>query len=187
MKNMRRHRDRRQPGYGKAENLGVAKKRRRTKLMSAGAHRLAKPDKNLLRAVSKTLPPRHNRRHEGFFRIMSRRVIASTALFALALSACTTVSVASNPIETRWVGHSAGEFFAKFSPPISDIDEGSTTVYTWRGGYNRIKQQGGRTASVSCTAKITVSSSYVIRDITIISDRPGANGPSYCTELLTAG
>ncbi|WP_037088808.1 hypothetical protein [Rhizobium sp. CF080] len=118
---------------------------------------------------------------------MSRRVIASTALFALALSACTTVSVASNPIESRWVGHSAGEFFAKFSPPISDTDDGSMTIYNWRGGYKRIKLQDGRTASVSCTAKITVSSSYVIRDITIVSDRPGANGPSYCTELLTAG
>ena len=110
---------------------------------------------------------------------MSRRVIASTALFALALSACTTVSVASNPIESRWVGRSAGEFFAKFSPPISDTDDGSTTIYNWRGGYNRIKQQGSnRSVSVSCTAKITVSSSYVIRDITIVSDRPGANGPS---------
>ncbi|MDR6815466.1 hypothetical protein J2X76_000620 [Neorhizobium sp. 2083] len=118
---------------------------------------------------------------------MSRRAIASTALFALALSACTTVSVASNPIESRWVGHSAGEFFAKFSPPISDTDDGSTTIYNWRGGYKRIKLQDGRTASVSCTAKITVSSSYVIRDITIVSDRPGATGPSYCTELLTAG
>lgn len=117
---------------------------------------------------------------------MSRRVLASTALFALALSACTTAGVASNPIETRWVGHSAGEFFAKFGPPLSDSDEGSMTVYNWRGGYNRIKQQNGRTASVSCSAKITVSENYVIRDIAIVSDRPGANGPSYCTELLAA-
>ncbi|MFB9951510.1 hypothetical protein ACFFP0_21895 [Rhizobium puerariae] len=117
---------------------------------------------------------------------MSRRAIASTALFALALSACTTTGVASNPIESRWVGRSAGEFFAKFSPPISDSDDGSATVYNWRGGYNRIKQQNGRTGSVSCSAKITVSESYIIRDITIVSDRPGANGPSYCTELLAA-
>jgi hypothetical protein len=56
MKNMRQRRDRQQPRSGKPENQGVAKKRRRTNLMSAGAHRLAKPDKNLLRAVSKDLP-----------------------------------------------------------------------------------------------------------------------------------
>ncbi|WP_105382062.1 hypothetical protein [Neorhizobium alkalisoli] len=115
---------------------------------------------------------------------MSRRVIASTALFALALSACTTAGVASNPIEARWVGRSAGEFFAKYSPPISDSQEGSSTIYNWRGGYNRIKLQNGRSASVSCSAKITVGSDYTIRDLTIVSDRPGANGPSYCAELL---
>lgn len=115
---------------------------------------------------------------------MSRRIIASTALFTLTLSACTTTGVASNPIESRWVGHSAGEFFAKFSPPLSDSQDGSSTVYNWRGGYQRIKLQNGRTASVSCTARITVSESYTIRDIMIVSDRPGAGGPSYCTELL---
>ena len=118
---------------------------------------------------------------------MSRRAAASAILLAIALSACTTTKgVASNPIEARWVGRSAGEFFAKFSPPLSDVDDGSNTVYNWRGGYNRIKQQNGRSVSVSCSAKITVSSSYTIRDIDIVSDRPGANGPSYCTELLTA-
>ncbi|MGK6317793.1 hypothetical protein [Neorhizobium sp. DT-125] len=122
---------------------------------------------------------------------MSRRVLASPTLFtpallALALSACTTVGIASNPIEARWVGRSAGEFFAKFSPPLSDSSEGSSTVYNWRGGYNRIKQQNGRTARVSCSAKITVSENYVIRDVAIVSDPPGANGPSYCTELLAA-
>lgn len=115
---------------------------------------------------------------------MSCRFIASTALFALSLSACTTARVANNPIENRWVGRSAGEFFAKFSPPLSDSQEGSSTIYNWRGGYNRIKLQNGRTASVSCSAKITVSGDYTIRDLTIVSDRPGANGPSYCTELL---
>ncbi|WP_117190664.1 hypothetical protein [Rhizobium terrae] len=118
---------------------------------------------------------------------MSRRVAASTTLLALALSACTTAGgVGSNPIEARWVGRSAGEFFAKYSPPISDSGEGSSTIYNWRGGYNRIKQQNGRTASVSCSAKITVSDNYIIRDIAIVSDRPGANGPSYCAELLAA-
>jgi hypothetical protein len=118
---------------------------------------------------------------------MSRRAAASAIILAIALSSCTTAKgVASNPIETRWVGRSAGEFFAKYSPPLSDYDDGSNTVYNWRGGYKRIKQQNGRSSSVSCSAKITVSSSYVIRDITIVSDRPGANGPSYCAELLTA-
>jgi len=117
---------------------------------------------------------------------MSRRVIASVAFLALGLTACTTVGVASNAIESRWVGHSAGEFFAKFSPPLSDSSDGSSTVYNWRGGYNRIKLQSGGTASVSCSAKITVSDSYVIRSISIVSDRPGATGPSYCTELLTS-
>lgn len=118
---------------------------------------------------------------------MSRRAAVSTVIFAVALSACTTSGgVGGNPIEARWVGRSAGEFFAKFSPPISDSSEGSSTVYNWRGGYNRIKQQNGRTASVSCSARITVSESYTIRNITIVSDRPGANGPSYCAELLAS-
>jgi hypothetical protein len=116
---------------------------------------------------------------------MNRRVIASTAIFAFALSACSTVGVVDSPIAARWVGHSAGEFFAKYNPPLSDTDNGSSTVYNWRGGYARIKLQNGSSARVSCTAKITVSDSYVIRDITVVGDRPGANGPSYCTELLT--
>jgi len=120
------------------------------------------------------------------FGTMSRRIIICTALIALGQAGCTTASVGGNPINARWVGHSAGEFFAKFSPPISDSGEGSSTVYNWRGGYNRIKQQNGRVASVSCSAKISVSDNYIIREITIVSDRPGTNGPSYCTELLTA-
>jgi hypothetical protein len=117
---------------------------------------------------------------------MNRRVIVSTAIFAFALSACTTVSIAESPIASRWVGHSAGEFFAKYNPPLSDTTNGSTTVYSWRGGYTRIKRDKGGSASVSCSAKITVSDSYVIRDITLVGDHPGANGPSYCTDLLTA-
>lgn len=115
---------------------------------------------------------------------MSRRLIASTALLALTLASCTTVGIADNPINKRWIGHSAGEFFAKYNPPLDDISSGSSTVYSWRGGYKRIKMENGKSASVSCSAKITVSASYVIRDITITSDRPGATGPSYCQELL---
>jgi hypothetical protein len=115
---------------------------------------------------------------------MSLRLVASTALLAFALSGCTSVSLSDNPINKRWVGRSAGEFFAKYNPPLSDTEAGSNTIYNWRGGYKRIKQQNGRSASVSCSAKLTVSESYVIRDITITADRPGATGPSYCEELL---
>ena len=117
---------------------------------------------------------------------MNRRIIASTAFFAIALSACTSTApiMASNPIESRWVGRSAGEFFAKYAPPLSDVESGSNTIYSWRGGYKRIKLANGRSTSVSCTAQITVSQDYTIRDIKIIGDRPGTNGPSYCTELL---
>ncbi len=117
---------------------------------------------------------------------MKRRVIATTAILAIALSACTTVTVSQSPISQRWVGRSAGEFFAKYSPPLSDAQDGSSTIYNWRGGYTRVKLGNGKTASVSCSAKITVNEDYVIRDITITADRPGANGPSYCEELLTA-
>ena len=117
---------------------------------------------------------------------MKRRVIATTAILSLALSACTTVTVAQSPISQRWVGHSAGEFFAKYSPPLSDAPDGSNTVYNWRGGYSRIKLPNGKSTSVSCSAKITVNQDYVIRNITIVGDRPGTNGPSYCTELLAA-
>ncbi|KKX28262.1 hypothetical protein [Rhizobium sp. LC145] len=119
---------------------------------------------------------------------MNRRIIASTAFFAIALSACTStgpIVAASNPIEARWVGRSAGEFFAKYAPPLSDVESGSNTIYSWRGGYKRVKLANGRNASVSCSAQITVSQDYTIRDIKIIADRPGTNGPSYCTELLT--
>ncbi|KQQ73967.1 MAG: hypothetical protein EON58_02925 [Alphaproteobacteria bacterium] len=115
---------------------------------------------------------------------MSRRLIVSTTLVALALSACTTVSEVSSPINNYWVGRSAGEFFAKFSPPLSDVDSGPTTIYNWRGGYKRIKLANGKSASVSCSAKITVSQSYTIRDISVTADRPGTTGSSYCEELL---
>ena len=116
---------------------------------------------------------------------MNRRIITSTAIFAILLSACTTTGTPANPIEARWVGQSAGKFFARYSPPLSDTQAGSTTLYNWRGGYKRIKQQNGRSASVSCAAQITVDAAYNIRDIRITADRPGANGPSYCEELLT--
>tara|TARA_R110002020_G_scaffold8966_5_gene35952 strand:- start:1146 stop:1502 length:357 start_codon:yes stop_codon:yes gene_type:complete len=117
---------------------------------------------------------------------MSLRIIASTAVFAIALSACTTTSAPATPIEARWVGQSAGKYFAAYGPPISDTPVGATTLYNWRGGYNRIKLANGRTANVSCAAQLTVDADYAIRDIRITADRQGATGPSYCEELLTA-
>src|SRR5690606_28432639 len=114
-------------------------------------------------------------------------ILASTVVLAAALSACTTTSAPKNPIEARWLGQSAGAFFAKYSPPLSDTQEGASTLYNWRGGYNRIKLQNGRTANVSCAGQITVDDNYVIRKIRITADRPGAKGPSYCEELLTEG
>jgi ABC-type oligopeptide transport system substrate-binding subunit len=118
---------------------------------------------------------------------MSRRALVSTALIALSLTACTTTGIvsAASPINSRWVGRPAGELFAKYNPPLTDTQDGSNTVYGWRGGYTKIKQQGGKTASVSCAAKITVSADYVIKNIQITGDHPGATSASYCTELLT--
>ena len=115
---------------------------------------------------------------------MSRRLVVVAALCTVALSGCTTVRIADDPINKAWVGRSAGTFFARYNPPLSDVEAGSSTVYNWRGGYKRIKQANGRSASVSCSAKITVSQDYSIRDITVTADRPGATGPSYCQELL---
>jgi hypothetical protein len=109
------------------------------------------------------------------------------ALVAGALSACTTAAITppTSPIEMRWKGKSAGGFFARYAPPYSDVTTSSQTVYSWRGGFKRIKLQGGATANVSCSAQITVDTQYRITDIHITGDRPGAKGPSYCTELLT--
>ena len=123
---------------------------------------------------------------------------------AIALSACTTTpSIATrNPVETRWVGQSAGVFFAKFGPPLSDVDSGGTTTFTWRGGYKTAKipaqfEEGkdgkrgrqtaaARTSYLSCTVQVVVGDDYKIRSVRTISDRPGVNGPSYCAEFLAA-
>ncbi len=116
---------------------------------------------------------------------MNYRLIALAAMAGL-VSGCTTTGPASNPIETRWIGKSAGSFFARYAPPYSDVSTGSQTVYNWRGGFNRIKTQQGKSISVSCAAQLTTDSDYRIRSIRIVADRPGAKGPSYCTELLAA-
>lgn len=136
--------------------------------------------RNLLGATHSARRARRNK----VFRIMNHRIIASSAVFVLALCACTTTGGPANPIEARWVGQSAGKFFALHSPPVSDASAGANTVYSWRGGYRKIKTQDGRMANVSCSAQITVDRDYVIRNIRITSDRPGARGASYCAELL---
>jgi hypothetical protein len=117
---------------------------------------------------------------------MNYRLIALAGMAGI-LSACTsTTGIATNPIEARWIGKSAGTFFARYAPPYSDTQSGSQTVYNWRGGFNRIKTAQGRTISVSCSAQITANADYRIQSIRIVADRPGATGPSYCTELLAA-
>ena len=131
---------------------------------------------------------------------MQLRSIALAGL-AVALTACTTTPIAArNPIEAEWLGKEAGRFFAKFGPPLSDAPGQGGTLYSWRGGYKQIRvaaryEEGkdgkrgrqispARVTSVSCSAQLTVSDDYKIRAIRIVSDRPGANGPSYCQELL---
>lgn len=122
---------------------------------------------------------------------------------AMTLTACTTTPVSStNPVEARWNGQSAGAFFARFGPPTSDTPSGSETIYNWRGGYKTERvpakyatgadgKRGAlispaRTLYLSCTVQLTVSSSYTIRSIKTVADRPGVNGPSYCAEFLGA-
>lgn len=120
---------------------------------------------------------------------------------ALALTSCTTTSIApKNPVETRWVGQSAGSFFAKFGPPVSDTAAGSQTLYTWKGGYKNTRvpaqfaksedgKRGKQTAPaktvyLSCGIQLTTDSDYTIKRVAITRDRPGVAGPSYCAEFL---
>lgn len=135
------------------------------------------------------------------------RFVRSVTLagLAMALSACTTTTPSlapKNAVETRWVGQSAGVFFAKYGPPLSDVDSGNTTTFTWRGGYKTAKipakfdegrdgKRGrqissARTSYLSCTVQLVVGSDYKIRSVRTVSDRPGVNGPSYCAEFLAA-
>lgn len=130
---------------------------------------------------------------------MKFRTFAAAGL-ALALAGCTTIPSSGNSIESRWVGQSAGRFFAAFGPPISDAENGSSTIYTWRGGYKTVRipakyaegadgKRGkqispARTSYLRCQAEITTSSDYTIRSIRTVADLPGTNGPSYCAEFL---
>ena len=105
--------------------------------------------------------------------------LAVVAISAVLVSACTTASVPSNPLEARWNGKSAGAFFAAFGPQVSDrAGNGGTTVYIWRGGFSR-----GR----SCTVELTVNKDYTIRKINAVSDRVDPKGgPSHCEKTLDA-
>ncbi|MDE1996838.1 MAG: hypothetical protein KGI75_30345 [Rhizobiaceae bacterium] len=125
---------------------------------------------------------------------MNIRLITTAGLL-LALAGCTTTTpslpsiAASNPVQDRWQGQSAGRFFAAYGPPISDRDEGGNRVYTWRGGYKNVTvtdKKGAKKGKLflSCKADIVTNQSYEIRAIHILSDQPGTNGSSYCAELL---
>jgi hypothetical protein len=106
--------------------------------------------------------------------------LAILSVFAVVLSACTTAAVASNPLQARWNGKSAGSFFAANGPQISDTaGSNGTTVYTWRGGFG-----SGR----PCVVELTVSKDYTINTIRAVSDRiDPKGGPSHCERTLDAG
>lgn len=105
--------------------------------------------------------------------------IAILAGAALALTACTTVTVASNPLQARWNGKAAGSFFAAYGPPISDTaGAGGPTLYKWRGGFAKGK---------SCTVELTVNDAYRITNIRAVADRiDPKGGPSHCEKVLDA-
>lgn len=105
--------------------------------------------------------------------------LAIVAVSAAFLSACTTASIASNPLQARWNGKSAGAFFAAYGPPVSDSGGAlGATQYTWRGGF-----RGGR----PCVVELTVNKSYTITSIRAVSDRVDPKGgPSHCEKTLDA-
>jgi len=105
--------------------------------------------------------------------------LAILAIVAVVLSACTTATVPSNPLQERWNGKSAGAFFAAFGPQVSDTAGPSgTTLYTWRGGFG-----SGR----PCVVHLTVDKDYTIKTISAVSDRVDPKGgPSHCEKTLDA-
>ena len=105
--------------------------------------------------------------------------IAILAGVALALAGCTTATVASNPLQARWNGQTAGSFFAAYGPPLSDTEaSGGTTLYKWRGGYAKGK---------SCTVELTVNDAYKIANIRTVADRVDPKGgPTHCEKVLDA-
>lgn len=125
--------------------------------------------------------PNRPRKVSPVFKDMStmRFRLALLAVSAAALSACTTAGVASNPLDARWNGKSAGAFFAAYGPPVSDTaGAGGTSTYIWRGGFSRGK---------SCLVELSVGKDYQIKRIKALSDRPGTNGgPTHCEQTLDA-
>lgn len=137
-------------------------------------------------------------------KLLTTTTTGALAALSIALAGCTTTGgVPKNEIETRWNGQQAGAFFAKFGPPVSDAAAGTSTLYTWRGGYNtRVVpatyedlgdgKRGklltrARTEYLRCEVQLTVSSDYIIRGVRTVVDRPGTQGgKSYCAEFLTA-
>ncbi|MGJ8571023.1 MAG: hypothetical protein ACSHXI_10040 [Hoeflea sp.] len=105
--------------------------------------------------------------------------LALLSVFAVVLSACTTAAVASNPLQARWNGKSAGSFFAANGPQFSDTaGSGGTTVYIWRGGFGR---------ATPCVVELTVGKDYTIKTIRTVSDRiDPKGGPSHCEKTLDA-
>jgi hypothetical protein len=105
--------------------------------------------------------------------------LALFAGLALALAGCTTVTVASNPLQARWIGKTAGSFFAAYGPPLSDTSgAGGTTLYKWRGGFSKGK---------SCSVELTVNEAYKINNIRAIGDRiDPKGGPTHCEKVLDA-
>jgi len=104
--------------------------------------------------------------------------LAILAISAASLSACTTASVPTNPLQARWNGKEAGVFFAAYGPPVSDTESGAGAIYIWRGGFSR-----GR----SCSVELKVNGDYRITSIRALSDRPDPKGgPSHCEKVLDA-
>lgn len=110
---------------------------------------------------------------------MNFRMMTAGALGLLLAGCTTTTGITRNAVEARWLGQPAGPFFAQFGPPISDVEAGGDTVYSWKGGYKTRKiaaeyektadgKRGKRisaprTEYLSCSVQLTVSSDYVDR------------------------
>lgn len=105
--------------------------------------------------------------------------LAILAVSAGALSACTTAAIPSNPLQARWNGTSAGDFFAAYGLPVSDMaGAGGTTLYSWRGGF-----RCGR----PCIVELTVGKEFTITSIRAVSDRVDPkSGPTHCEKTLDA-
>ncbi|PTM98539.1 hypothetical protein [Mycoplana dimorpha] len=106
---------------------------------------------------------------------------ALLASLALAVTGCITATptAPATALEQRWIGQSAGRFFAAYGPPLRDMEAADgTTLYSWRGGYINRKV---------CQVEIGVNSNYEIRKIRTVVDRKDPKGgPSHCEKFLDA-